>query len=234
MSIAPAPAPTQVATFRPSGRTRIISIIMIVIGLLTALVFGLGSAASAHSSLTFTPINLANAPWHLGTLTLLTRWTNVILGLITVALGAEVFLRQPRRGVMVRFGVVAVLFLLALLLWASRAPGPSQVGYVNVTAVLIGSSEVAMVLIFGALSGLMCERSGVVNIAIEGQYIGGAFFGSVIASTTHDFFLAAIAGMVAGLVAEGRCAENHMVEPLPTSLTTPISRLRTSSAARIT
>jgi simple sugar transport system permease protein len=55
-----------------------------------------------------------------------------------------------------------------------------------------------MVLIFGALSGLMCERSGVVNIAIEGQYIGGAFFGSVIASTTHDFFLAAIAGMVAG------------------------------------
>ena len=198
MSIAPAPAPTQVATFRPSGRTRIISIIMIVIGLLTALVFGLGSAASAHSSLTFTPINLANAPWHLGTRTLLPRWTNVILGLITVALGAEVFLRQPRRGVMVRFGVVAVLFLLALLLWASRAPGPSQVGYVNVTAVLIGSSEVAMVLIFGALSGLMCERSGVVNIAIEGQYIGGAFFGSVIASTTHDFFLAAIAGMVAG------------------------------------
>ena len=55
-----------------------------------------------------------------------------------------------------------------------------------------------MVLIYGALSGVMCERAGVVNIAIEGQFIGGAFFGSVIASTTNNFLLAALAGAVAG------------------------------------
>jgi simple sugar transport system permease protein len=87
---------------------------------------------------------------------------------------------------------------LALLLWAARSPGPSQISFVDVTAVLVGSSEVAMVLIFGSLSGVMCERSGVVNIAIEGQFIGGAFFGSVLASTTHDFFFAAVAGAVVG------------------------------------
>jgi ABC-type uncharacterized transport system permease subunit len=37
-----------------------------------------------------------------------------------------------------------------------------------------------------------------VNIAIEGQFIGGAFFGSVVASTTNNFILAALAGAVAG------------------------------------
>ena len=183
----------------PSSRMRIIAIIMGVIGVFTVLVFGLGSVASAHSSLTFNPVNLStSAPWNVGTLTLLTRWTNFILGAVMVALGAEVFIRRPQRGVMLRFGGVAILFLVALLLWASRSPGPSQVSFVNVTAILIGSSAVIMVLVFGSLSGVMCERSGVVNIAIEGQFIGGAFFGSMIASTTHSFLFAALGGAVVG------------------------------------
>lgn len=99
---------------------------------------------------------------------------------------------------MARFGGVAVLMLLALLFWAVRTPGPSQVSYVNLTAIFVGSSEVVMVLIFGALSGVMCERSGVVNIAIEGQFIAGAFLGSIVASETNNFFYAAIVGAIAG------------------------------------
>ena len=181
------------------GRTRVIAIMMIVIGIFTGWVFGLGSVAGAHSSLTFNPVDLsANAPCHVGTLTLATRWSVLVLAFVILALGVEVFWREPRRGVMARFGAVAVLFLVALLLWAARAPGPSPVSFVNVTAVLIGASAYAMVLIFGSLSGVMCERSGVVNIAIEGQYIVGAFLGTIFASTTHNFFYAAIAGAIAG------------------------------------
>jgi ABC-type uncharacterized transport system permease subunit len=186
-------------TLAPNRRTRFIAIIMGIIGLFTALVFGLGSVAGAHSSLTFNPVNLsASAPWHVGTLTVATRWTNIGLGVVMMALGVEVFIRRPRRGVMARFGGVAILFLLTLLFWAARTPGPAQVSYVNVTAVLIGSSAVTMVLVFGSLSGVMCERSGVVNIAIEGQFIGGAFIGSMIASTTHSFIYAAVGGAVIG------------------------------------
>jgi simple sugar transport system permease protein len=44
----------------------------------------------------------------------------------------------------------------------------------------------------------MCERAGVVNIAIEGQFIAGAFVGSVLASTTSSFWLATLGGLVAG------------------------------------
>ena len=195
LSTAQEPAPT----LAPNRRTRFIAIIIGIIGLFTVLVFGLGSVAGAHSSLTFNPVNLsASAPWHVGTLTVATRWTNISLGVVMMALGVEVFIRRPRRGVMARFGGVAILFLLTLLFWAARTPGPAQVSYVNVTAILIGSSAVTMVLVFGSLSGVMCERSGVVNIAIEGQFIGGAFIGSMIASTTHSFFYAAVGGAVIG------------------------------------
>jgi simple sugar transport system permease protein len=179
-------------------RTRVIGGLMAAVGLFTIFVFALGSPANTHSQLTFTPLNLTNAPWHLGTLTVLTRWTDLVLGLLMLVLAGEVFFRQPRRGVMVRFGIVAILFLLALLFWAARTPGPSPIEYVNVTSFLVGASATTMVLIYGALSGVMCERAGVVNIAIEGQFIGGAFLGSMIASTTNNFFYAAIAGAVIG------------------------------------
>jgi simple sugar transport system permease protein len=190
-------APRAIAPVK-NRRTRVIAIIMGLIGVFTIFAFGLGSGARAHSALTFNPINLVNAPWRVGSLTVVTRWTDVVLGLVMIALATEMFLRHPQRGVMARFGVVAVLFLFGLLFWAARTPGPSPTSSVNITAILVGSSAAAMVLIFGSLSGVMCERSGVVNIAIEGQFIGGAFLGSMIASTTHDFFFAAIAGMVVG------------------------------------
>jgi ABC-type uncharacterized transport system permease subunit len=191
--------PSNATALRPSRRIRIIGVVMVALGLFTALAFGLGSPAGAHSSLTFNPVNLSSAaPWHVGTLTLLTRWSNLVLGLLVMALGVEVFIRQPQRGVMARFGVATILFVLAVLLWAARAPGPSQVSFVNLTAILIGGSSVAMVLVFGSLSGVMCERSGVVNIAIEGQFVGGAFIGTMLASTTHSFIYAAIGGAAVG------------------------------------
>jgi ABC-type uncharacterized transport system permease subunit len=189
---------------RPVGRTRVIGYIIIGLGLFIALALGAGCSGHAHSILTFTPVNISsNAPWSIGALTVLTRYWVIALGLVAMALGAEVVIRRPARGVMVRFGVTAVIFLFALLLWASRTPGPSQVPSINLTSVLIGSTGTAMVLIYGALSGVMCERSGVVNIAIEGQFIGGAFFGSIVASTTNNFILATVAGAVVGAMLGG-------------------------------
>ncbi len=191
---------TLVSTARPARdrRTTTIGLIMVAIGLFITIAFGLMVPGWAHSQLTFDPINSAvHAPWHLGALTVVTRWSDVVLGLLAIALGVEVVLRHPRRALS-RFGVTSVLFLLALLLWSSRTSGPASVNFVDLTAVLVGSSSLAMVLIYGSLSGVMCERAGVVNIAIEGQFIVGAFLGSVIESTTGNFWIATLAGALAG------------------------------------
>jgi simple sugar transport system permease protein len=179
-------------------RTRVIAVIMIAIGVFSFFVFGLGTHAGSHASLSFTPLNLINAPWHLGALTFDAHWTNILGGIVMIALGVEVFIREPQRFVMGRFGIVAILFLFTLLVWAARGPGPSPISSINVTSLLVGASATVMVLVFGSLSGIMCERSGVVNIAIEGQFIAGAFLGSMIASTTNNFFYAAIGGIFIG------------------------------------
>ena len=53
-------------------------------------------------------------------------------------------------------------------------------------------------LIFGALGGLVCERSGVINIGLEGMMLMGAFFGIFGADLTGSWILGALIGMAAG------------------------------------
>ena len=46
-------------------------------------------------------------------------------------------------------------------------------------------------LILGALSGILCERSGIINIGIEGMMLAGAFAGFVAKTGTNDWPLMA-------------------------------------------
>jgi len=69
------------------------------------------------------------------------------------------------------------------------------------TSLLSGALALSVPLIFGALSGLICEHVGVVNIAIEGQLLFGAFSavltGSIVRVATGNDFFALLAAFIA-------------------------------------
>jgi simple sugar transport system permease protein len=62
----------------------------------------------------------------------------------------------------------------------------------------------ALPLVFGALCGVLCERSGVINVAIEGQLLTGAFaaalVGTVAASAWAGLAAAAVGGVFIALL----------------------------------
>jgi len=62
-----------------------------------------------------------------------------------------------------------------------------------------GTLSLATPLIFGALCGVLCERSGVVNVSIEGQFLSAAFAAAVAGSLTQSVTVAMIAAVLAGL-----------------------------------
>ena len=62
-----------------------------------------------------------------------------------------------------------------------------------------GTLSLATPLIFGALCGVLCERAGVVNVSIEGQFLAAAFAAAVAGSLTDSIPAAMIAAMLAGV-----------------------------------
>ena len=80
------------------------------------------------------------------------KWTNVILAISTGA------------------------FVVGFLAWATSG------GSFNLTGMLQDTVTRSVPITLGAIAGILCERSGVINIAIEGQLLGGAFAGAAIGS----------------------------------------------------
>lgn len=64
---------------------------------------------------------------------------------------------------------------------------------------LAGTVALATPLVLGALAGTLCENAGVVNVAIEGQFLVAAFTAAVVGSVTHSVIPALIGAVAAGV-----------------------------------
>jgi simple sugar transport system permease protein len=112
---------------------------------------------------------------------------------IVLAIGrAAVELGQRVRRVTI--AAVLLFFVVALLCWAD-AGNAIPLNLVNLLAVALSSS---IPIILGAMAGCLCERSGVINIAIEGQLLFGAFGAAVVASAFGGLWLGLVTGSLAG------------------------------------
>ncbi|WP_309620862.1 ABC transporter permease [Salinibacterium sp.] len=90
--------------------------------------------------------------------------------------------------------VFAALFLIAFLTWAAAG------ATIPVPGLLVGAVGLSAPLIFGALGGVISERVGIVNVAIEGQLLAGAFASAVVASITRQPIAGLLAAIVAGVL----------------------------------
>ena len=167
----------------------------VVFGLVDILVFGLHAKGNVTFSFTpqFAKVTVPN-------LVLPAAATCYVCGAITLALAAARLLevlgiislgRVLRR---VIIGVVLFLFIVALIAWAS---GGQSIPF-NVVNLLSGTLNVSIPIMLGALTGVICSTSGVVNIAIEGQLLLGAFCAAIATSVTGSLWLGLFCGALAG------------------------------------
>lgn len=171
-----------------SARRRNLGAFLVAMGLLAGWAFALDVPARLHATLNVTAAKALHlAPWYLPV-----RTTDVVLSAVTIVSGAALVVRRRGRHTFPLLSLGMTTFGLALVIWAARGGQVSLIGLLTTT--LVDSVP----LIFGALSGVMCERAGVVNIAIEGQFLAGAFLGAMIGSATHDLWLGMLAGALAG------------------------------------
>lgn len=125
-----------------------------------------------------------------------TRLTCIVLVILLAAITAyAAWLSSRARRVPLWLTILfAVAFMWAFLTWA--AAGET----IPITGLLLGTVALSAPLIFGSLGGVISERAGVVNVAIEGQLLAGAFLSAFVASVTGNPWVGLVAAMVAGVL----------------------------------
>lgn len=123
--------------------------------------------------------------------------TVIAVILVALAVLAHIWVQRSARGRVPLWLIAAfgVLFLIAFLAWAAAGSRP-----IPVPGLLVGALALSTPLIFGALGGVIGERAGVVNVAIEGQLLLGAFSAAFVGSLTKQPVLGLLAAMVGSVL----------------------------------
>ncbi len=192
-----ATAEPEVVVVAPTGywtRSRKAGVIYLVLGLVAIVFWGIlsghGEAARFAAGEESSGSSVA-IPSKVGA---------IVAGAIVMACGAALLTERLGRRFALWSGIALAALVIAFLCWQ-----------VSGNTLPLGSSasltvQAALPLILGALAGVLCERSGVINVAIEGQFLTGAFlgafFGTVAMSAWFGLFAAVIGGaLVATLLA---------------------------------
>jgi simple sugar transport system permease protein len=132
-----------------------------------------------------------NKPIPVPDLVLPTQLTLIVFMLITAAIGAYQLWRGFKHAA-TALGVVFLIFIAAFLVWATRNKS------INLLGILSFTVAAATPIAFAGLSGVICERSGVINIAIEGQMLVGAMVAVLVASVTNSQWIGLGAAIISG------------------------------------
>jgi general nucleoside transport system permease protein len=115
-----------------------------------------------------------------------------VLAALLIAAGLYLIIRQPTGTVPYYMGALIFATIFIILIWAGAG---SRIDIVDMLARMV---RLATPIALGALAGILCERSGVINIAIEGLMLMGACIGFIVALLTGNAWLGLVAAVVAG------------------------------------
>jgi simple sugar transport system permease protein len=115
-----------------------------------------------------------------------------VLAFLTAVAGGIQLARGMKHYANYFLAAVMFLFVFSFLTWA--AAGKS----LNLAGLLSTTLSKAVPLTLGALAGILCERSGVTNIAIEGMMLMSAMTSTLVASLTNSLWIGLLAAILTG------------------------------------
>ncbi len=195
-ALAPAAVPARAVETKRAWKT---PVAFAVFAVLSTVLF-VGFASDGVANFLLSPVGDA---WQIPPLVLSGRIVGIVAAVLLVAATVVAFLLAANRR-KVPLWLVAIyvaVLLIGFLVWAGAA---SKTHNIPFASLLEGAVGLSVPLVFGSLAGVVGERVGVVNIAIEGQLLFGAFTGAIVASTTHNpwpgLLAAAISGVLVGML----------------------------------
>jgi simple sugar transport system permease protein len=167
-------------------------IIEILVGALIFFTFARNLAADTLTTFVMTPGGItkgAMANW-----VVQSQLTLYILTGLCVVIGVIQLVKGFGKLTNLLVGLVFLFLIFSFLTW--QASGKS----LNLAGMLSSSVLLAVPITLGAFSGILCERAGVVNIAIEGMMLMSAMVGALMGSVTDSMWLGLLFGILSSML----------------------------------
>ncbi|HWB89252.1 MAG TPA: ABC transporter permease [Acidimicrobiia bacterium] len=165
--------PEVLRTSADERRAIIIGVVLLALAAVVLGVFAFGVPGEASSTFN---LSLPGDRFENISVTFNSRLFSGIAAVIVFGLGLDRLRRRRLGFTNTALGIGLLLFVLAFLAWAAADSSFSMVGMLRSTVIS------SVVITLGALTGLTCERAGVINIGIEGQLLTAAFVAVMLSS----------------------------------------------------
>ncbi len=118
----------------------------------------------------------------------------LVLGCAGIAGSILPLFKKYSAHVNVSFYITAFAVVVTLILWAAVGSVFDMVGLIDL------SLRLSTPIVLGAMAGMLCERTGVVNIAIEGMMLTAACVGFTATLYLHNIWLGLLCAILSGSV----------------------------------
>ncbi|MGD8849263.1 MAG: ABC transporter permease [Anaerolineales bacterium] len=175
--------------FTSPTRQRVMGVVFLLLGAAIWFFFSRGVEPGVETTFKLVPGGFDS---NLADLILPSMATLNILAFASAFLGGVQLMRGFGKRTNTILALVAGFFIFGFLVWAAADKSMNLAGLLNTTL------SKAVPLTLGALSGVLCERAGVVNIAIEGMMLAAAMIGVLVGSVSGSLWVGLLAAVLTG------------------------------------
>jgi len=173
-------------------RRIVYAVIFLLLAAIMLLVFTLDYDPATITTMSLTPTGVTRGA--VADLTLPGFPVLITMNVLVALAGLYQLIRGFGRKTNLMLGFALLLFILAFLVWTAG------IKKIYLGSLLLSGITLSVPVILGAFSGVLSERAGVVNIAIEGMMLMGAMTGALIGSLTGSAWWGLLAAMAAAML----------------------------------
>jgi ABC-type uncharacterized transport system permease subunit len=188
---------TQIVTHKRIGeisptRKIVMGLVEISIALIIFLVFSMNTAGDLTTTFVMTPGGINQG--QMGDWTLPSRLTLTILAVIALLIAAYQLIRGFGKHTNLIVGICALFLIFSFLVW--QAAGRS----LNLAGMLSSAVLLAVPITLAAFSGILAERSGIINIAIEGMMLMSCMVAALVGSVSRNPWVGLFGGVISAML----------------------------------
>ena len=175
-----------------STRKLVVGIVEVLIGLLIYFIFALKTASGALTRFVMTPGGIDQgfmADWILPS-----KITLTVLAIAALLIGIYQLIRGFGRWTNLMVGICALFLIFGFLVWQAADK------QLNLAGMLSSAVLLAVPITLGAFSGILAERSGIVNISIEGMMLMASMVAAIVGSVTKNPWLGLLGGILSSIL----------------------------------